>query len=92
MKTIESEIREAVAARINARASYKLSLVAGEARWSGADLKGKARSYAARYAQARREVLALFVEEAEKRGYTARLGRSGNGNSVIVLHIEPKEA
>jgi hypothetical protein len=36
-----------------ARGSYQRDLLEGDARWSGADLAGKARSYGARYHESR---------------------------------------
>lgn len=40
-----------------ARGSYQESLIAGEARWSGADLRGQARRYVGRYAASRSSLL-----------------------------------
>ena len=44
-----------------ARGSYQQSILRGWSRMSGADLRGKARDYSARYAESRRNLLARLT-------------------------------
>ena len=48
---------------------YQRSLLTGSARWSGADLKGKASKWGARYRQSRDAAWDLLAAEATRRGY-----------------------
>lgn len=43
------------------RGRYQFALVEGRARWSGSDLRGRAREYAGRYARSRRALLARIL-------------------------------
>jgi len=66
----------AVLASVAGTGSYGRALAAGEARWSGADLRGKAREWGARYAQRR----AAIMGELARRGVV--VDRQG-----AVLHL-----
>jgi hypothetical protein len=65
-----------VLASVAGTESYGLALAAGEARWSGSDLKGKAREWGARYAARR----AAIMGELARRGVA--VDRKG-----AVLHL-----
>ena len=41
-----------------ARGSYQTDLLTGRARWSGSDLRGRAKKWSGRYARSRRALLA----------------------------------
>ena len=45
-----------------ARGDYQTALLCGDARWSGADLEGKARTYAGRYAESRENLISRIRE------------------------------
>jgi hypothetical protein len=54
--TLQDTIRRACAA-LPTRAQYARAVIRGEQRWSGADLKGKAKKFGAAYARQRRVAL-----------------------------------
>jgi len=45
-----------------ARGDYQTALLCGDARWSGADLKGKARQYSGNYASSRENLITRLRE------------------------------
>jgi hypothetical protein len=76
----ESEARDA--ARALCRGDYQRAIVDGEARWSGADLVGEARRWAARYAESRRNLLARI----QRAGIPARVVKA-NRHGLLVLRF-----
>lgn len=71
-------------ARACARGEYQERLVEGTARWSGADLKGKAGKYGGRYA-ASRDALVAALRAA---GLTLIWLRASHGRHVLVVSSE----
>lgn len=73
-----------------ARGTYQRALLSGDARWSGADLQGKARRYGGRYKASRDAVLArlraivpgVSVQPTGKHGLRVLV----LGNHPIVVH------
>ena len=72
-KQIPAVIRQVVRNVANAqRGSYRHDVIMGGQSWSGADLKGKARQYGARYAESRAAALADVGAALSARGWGAR--------------------
>ena len=61
------------------RGCYQESLAAGDARWSGADLQGRARSYGARYADSRASLVARW----RAAGLGVEMRREGAGKRIV---------
>lgn len=70
-----------------ARGSYQAGLLNDRCRWSGADLKGKASRYGARYAESRAGLLARL----RKAGYVVTRATGARGRVVMVVET-PEEA
>ena len=71
-----------------ARGCYQRDLLTGRARWSGADLKGKARRFAGRYAASRRGLLNRMTDA----GYSVRtvyLGSHGLRTVEVTRTVTP---
>lgn len=64
-----------------ARGSYQRSLLTGGSRWSGSDLKGRARHWSGRYAESRKALL----RRLERAGHRCEV--MVNGNRVRVLFV-----
>lgn len=64
-----------------ARGSYQVELALGARAWSGADLQGRAKDYASRYATSRRNLLARW----QGAGIAAELVRVARGRVVCVV-------
>lgn len=75
-------VRNALAQAV--RGDYQRTLATGFARWSGADLAGKAAKYSAHYAQSREAYLNHIV--CESRGeILAQYARVKHGRKILVL-------
>lgn len=61
--------------------SYQLSLLRGQSRWSGADLRGKAASYGGSYAKSR----ASLVRRLIKFGYDVSEARVEHGLRQVTI-------
>lgn len=68
----------------HARGSYQRDVVTGAARWSGADLRGKASRYSGRYAESRRNLLGRL--EADER-LAVRIDRGKRGLLTLVIEL-----
>jgi hypothetical protein len=64
-----------------ARGRYQVELACGTRAWSGADLAGRAKDYAGRYAQSRRNLL----ERWQAAGIDAELVKVAHGRIVCVV-------
>jgi hypothetical protein len=64
-----------------ARGSYQVELALGARAWSGADLAGRAKDYAGRYAASRRNLLARW----QAAGLRPDLVRVSHGRIVCVV-------
>lgn len=65
-----------------ARGDYQRALLEGRARWSGADLRGRAAKWGARYAGSRQ---ALRARVASLPGIVVRERRGPHGRRVVVI-------
>lgn len=74
-----------IMAREVARGDYQRSLVEGTARWSGADLKGKAQRYSGHYSRSR----AALVVAMRAAGLFCTWLTAGHGRHVLVVSSEP---
>lgn len=70
----------------HARGCYQMSLLTGQARWSGSDLKGAARKWSGRYHASRLSLLARL----KAAGVPAEVRDHKNANARImsVLYID----
>jgi hypothetical protein len=76
------QLEEVVQAlRASARGVYQRELASGNARWSGADLAGKAARYAGHYARSR----ASFADRIERAGYACEFVRVEHGRKVLKI-------
>lgn len=66
-----------------ARGHYQEALLHGEALWSGADLKGKAKQYGVSYHRSRENLLAR-LEAAGLQPVTLYLNRQHNRRVVVI--------
>lgn len=73
-----------IMARECARGSYQHSLVEGQARWSGADLKGKASKYGAHYHTSRN----ALVQAMRAAGLRLTWLTAAHGRHVLVVSSE----
>jgi len=68
-----------------ARGTYQRSLLEGDSRWSGADLKGTAKKYASHYAKSRRNLIARL----EAHGFVVEMKRGKHNRlSVVIREVE----
>jgi hypothetical protein len=68
-----------------AKGTYQRSLLEGNARWSGADLKGTARKFASHYARSRRNL----IERLETHGFVVEIRRGKHGRlSVVIREVD----
>jgi len=65
-------------------ASYQHDLLAGHARWSGADLRGKAQQWSVRYKLSR---LAL-IRKLRAAGLAAEVVKTSHGKMILVVSSE----
>lgn len=70
-------------ARKCACGSYQESLIEGEARWSGADLRGKASRYGGRYAASREALLRRFRDAGLD--FVIRRGNAHEGPLLVIV-------
>ncbi len=70
-----------------ARGCYQRSLLLGQSRWSGADLRGKARSYSARYAGSRDAVVARILAAGYTVSWTGGTSHTGPMQIVIAQQV-----
>ena len=84
--TIDEIIADVLASGLRLGA-YQRDVLTGRARWSGADLRGRARQYGGRYAEARRAALVLVQAEAARRGLRVALvdGTSGKPLRLAIV-------
>jgi len=75
---------EIIAAQV-ARGSYQRALAAGTARWSGADLAGKASRYSGRYRDSRN----AFVGALRAAGLSVAWAEDKAGRQILVVGAEP---
>jgi hypothetical protein len=68
---------------------YQRSLLTGGARWSGADLKGKAKRWGSRYRIARDRAFDLAAAEAARRGYRLYLSGGTAKEGPLTLALVP---
>lgn len=87
LSELPDDAREAIEA--TARGTYQRALLAGDARWSGADIKGRARQWGARYAIARDGLLARVRTVAAKHGYDAQLSGGTAKTGPLALIFVP---
>lgn len=73
-----ADVRNALAQA--AKGDYQRTLATGFARWSGADLAGKAAKYAGHYAQSREAYLARVQAE-----FSAKYERVAHGRKILVI-------
>lgn len=64
-----------------ARGNYQRELLLGRRRWSGADLQGKAREFASKYAASRKHLIARI----RGFGYKAEFIKQMHGRKVLVI-------
>ena len=64
-----------------AKGAYQRAILLGTARLSGADLRGRARMYAGRYAKSRRNLL----KRLERAGLPYHIEQRAHGRLVLVL-------
>ena len=79
--------RARLAAREYGRGSYQGAILAGRA-MSGADLRGKAKSYAGRYAASRAHLVTRIDDDALDLGVSAHVARGLRGRRVLVIRDE----
>lgn len=63
-----------------ARGEYQRRIVRGEAAWSGADLRGRAREYSSRYRTSRRALLARI----RRAGIPVAIHKGAHGRLTLV--------
>ena len=68
-----------------ARGRYQHSLVAGSARWSGADLRGKASKYAGHYSRSRDSL----VHKMRAAGLTMVFVKGTNDKHIAIVSCDP---
>lgn len=73
LDTILAEIISDVLASGVRLGDYQRDLLMGRARWSGADLRGRARQWGGRYRRSRDAAWDLLAAEADRRGYGLRM-------------------
>jgi hypothetical protein len=64
-----------------ARGTYQLDLIHGNAAWSGADLQGRARQWSSRYARSRNSLIGRL----KKAGIPHEFERRKHGKLVLVI-------
>lgn len=65
---------------------YQQSLLNGTARWSGADLRGKAREHGRDYSESRRNLLSRIHAK-----YNAKMMVAQHGRLVLLIESKKKE-
>lgn len=75
---------EIISAQV-ARGTYQRSLVSGTARWSGADLRGRAGLYSARYRDSRGSLVAAL----RAAGLSVVWAEDKAGRQILVVAAEP---
>ena len=68
-----------------ARGEYQHRLVRGVARWSGADLRGKASKYAGHYSRSRDSL----VHKMRSAGLTVMLVKGANDRIIAIVSYDP---
>lgn len=86
-RVVRETHRARVAAREYERGSYQRGLLAGRA-MSGGDLRGRARSYAARYAASRANLVERIARDMRSLGVSAHVARGLRGRRVLVIRDE----
>lgn len=85
-------VRETRRARIAAceyeRGHYQRTIITGLSAMSGADLRGRAKSYAGRYAASRANLLGRIDDDACDYGVSAYVARGLRGRRVLVIRDE----
>ena len=84
-ETIYLETDAMIIAEQVARGCYQASLVAGTARWSGADLIGTARGYAGHYARSRDSL----VRKMRAAGLTVAFVKGINDKLIAIVSCDP---
>lgn len=82
-----SEIIDDVIASGQRLGDYQVNLLRGYHRWSGADLRGRARKWGAKYARSRDRAFDLVQAEARRRGVRVALvdGYSGHPYRLAIV-------